>query len=304
MAETPPSRIAPVVLIVLVLIVAGVGAGLLYYFTEVKPTPAIRTVQIGDNVTVNYIGQFGSGAQIGHVFDTSILSVATNNLTYPKSLGFAWRGSDAAYTPLGVSVGPGIPSSGYTVDNITFGGVVTGFWQGMLGLPANVTKIVSIPPSLGYGPAVPACFVTLPMTTQVPTVSTVAVANFSTAYPNVTLAIGTEFLAAPYNWTAVILNVNATAVSVENLPYVGEAVSTGGLPYTVSAISSTTITLGSTLTPADAGLVEGHSTGTVCDTSTFVVSAVNPSAGTFTANYNSQVAGATLVFTITVVQFY
>ncbi len=304
MAESKLSGTTALILIVVVVIVAGIGAGLLYHFTHPGPAAAAQRVVVGDNVTVNYIGQFGSGPQTGRVFDTSILSVATNNASYPKSLSFKWRGADSDYVPLGVTVGPNIPSSGYTIDNITFGGVVTGFWQGLLGLPVNVTKIVSIPPGLGYGSADPSCFVTMPMVLTTPVVFSVPVANFTTDYPNATLAIGTEFTAAPYNWTAIVLNTNATGVTVEALPYVGQAITYGGLPYLVSALNSTTVTLQSQLEPANAGLILGHSAASVCDTTTYTVSAVSVSTGTFTADYNSEVVGQTLVFTVTVTQFY
>jgi FKBP-type peptidyl-prolyl cis-trans isomerase 2 len=304
MAEVRPSRLVPVLLIVLVVIVAGVGAGVLYEVTHPKPAAAVRTVQVGDNVTVNYIGAFGSGPQNGRVFDTSLYRVAVNNQTYPKSLEFALRSPISEYTPLAVYVGGNAPSGGYPIGNLTFGGVVTGFWQGLLGLPVNQTRTIVVPPNLGYGSLVTSCLVTLPLATSVPVLVTVPPGNFSTLYPNVSMSAGTEFRAAPYNWTAVVLNVNATAVTVENLPTVGESVVANGLGAVVSAISRTTISVAIQLLPANAGLVLGHSATSVCGSNQFIVQSVNSAGGSYVANFNHEVVGQTLTFTVTVVQFY
>ncbi len=304
MAEKRPSRLLPVLLVVVVVIVAGVGAGVLYVVTHPKPAAALQTVQVGDNVTVNYIGAFGSGPQNGKVFDTSLYPVAVNNQTYPKSLEFAMRSPISEYTPLGVYVGPNAPSGGYSIDNVTFGGVVTGFWQGLLGLPVNQTRTITVPPSLGYGPLVASCLVTMPLSISVPVVSVVPAGNFSTLYPNVSKSVGTEFLSPPYNWSAVVLSVNGTAVVIENLPTVGEAVLANGLSAVVSAISRSTITVSISLTASDAGLVLGRSSASVCSANQFIVQSVNAAGGTFVANYNHEVVGQTLTFTVTIVRFY
>ncbi|HTT73418.1 MAG TPA: FKBP-type peptidyl-prolyl cis-trans isomerase [Thermoplasmata archaeon] len=304
MVERTPSRWTPVILVVVVLIVAGAGAGVVYYLAHPGATGPLASVAVGSNVTVNYIGSFGAGPQQGRVFDTSYESVALNNLTYPKALEFTLRSPLSEYSPLGVHVGALAPSSGYTIDNITFGTVVTGFWQGLLGMTVGSTRTITIPPNLGYGPLVPSCLVSMPLTVTAPVVTTVPAANFSALYPNVTAQPGTVFAAAPYNWTALVLNANATGVTVEALPTLGESVTVQGIPARVSGISSTTITVSLELTAADAGLVLGQATTSVCGTSQFIVSSVSPSTGNFTANFNSEVVGATLQFTVSLVQFY
>jgi FKBP-type peptidyl-prolyl cis-trans isomerase 2 len=302
MAEERPSRWLPTLLIVLVLVVAGVGAALLYEYTHPQTTAAVQTVQIGSNVTVNYIGMFGSGPQTGRVFDTSLVSVALNNVSYPKSLEFSLRSPLSEYSPLPVAVGPNAAS--YSIGNLTFGSVVTGFWQGLIGLPVGKSAEISVPPNLGYGALVPACLVTAPLTTTVPIVATVPAANFSTQYPNVTATAGTEFSAAPYNWTAVVLNANASAVTVENLPSVGEPVTSDGLPALVTAISKTSITVAIQVGLANVGLLVGHVKTAVCGSTTFILQSMNSAGGTYVQNFNHEVVGQTLVFTVTVVKFY
>lgn len=302
MADTRAFPLLPVLLVVLVIAGSGVGLGYLYEHNNPRAPSALWTVSVGDNVTVNYIGTFGSGPQTGRVFDTSIYSVAINNVSYPKSLEFSYRGNKSAYTPLGVSVGPNIPSSGYTIDGTSFGGVVPGFWQGLLGLPIGKTKTISFPPSLGYGAQNPSCLVTKPLTFTVPVVESMTKSQFIYAYLGVNATAGTEFKDPTYGWLDLVLSVNASAVVVENLPPVGWSVPSGNWPVVVTNISASNITLVNQLTPTQAGLVLGHGSGSgVCGSTKYIVSAVNPSLGTYTQDYNMEVEGQTLTFTVTVV---
>jgi len=302
MVADKPSRILFVVLAVVVIVVAGVGAAFLYEYTKAKSVSPILTVSVGDNVTVNYIGKFGSGPQAGRVFDTSLYSIGTNNVSYPKSLEYQSRGPPSAYKPLPVAVGPNVPSSGYTVGNLTFGSVVTGFWQGLVGLPGNVSHQVTVPPNLGYGPLNSSCVATEPLVYTLPVFSNVPVANFSTDYPNGSATVGSVFVDPTYGWNDSVFSVNATTVVVQALPSVGMTARPNGIPFSVSALTSTSVTLSSMLTPANLGSYLGHvKSGGLCGKSQFLVNSVDPSTGTYTVNYNSEVQGETLIFIVTVV---
>jgi FKBP-type peptidyl-prolyl cis-trans isomerase 2 len=297
-AEKPP-RILFAVLVVVVIASAGGAAAFLYEFNKPKAVESILTVQTGDNVTVNYIGTFGSGAQAGRVFDTSIYSVATQNLSYPKSLEYQSRGARSAYTPLPVHVGP---SGSYTIGNLTFGLVVTGFWQGLIGLPGNQSHTIVVSPSFGYGALNSSCLTTDPLVYRLPVFANVPLASFGTAFPNVTANVGAVFPDPTYGWNDSIFAVNSTTVVVQALADLGDTSQPNGLPFLVSALNSTTITLSSELTPANAGLVLGHvAKGGLCGATKFIVSAVNLAAGTYTENFNPEVQGETLDFTVTVV---
>ena len=313
MAE-PPSRTALIVFIVLTLIVAGALAGFAYYESRAKAAPSRLTTQLGGNATVNYIGYFGSGPENGRVFDTSIYSVAINNASYPKSVGFHYRGSEANYTPLGVYLGPNAPSSGYTIGNTTFVSVVTGFWEGLLGLPGNTTNTLVVPPDLGYGPQNPACFRTLPLTYTLPVVATFSATGFASAFPGVSAFTGVMFKDPSYGWNATILAANSSFVTVENLPYVGYVASPAGWPVLVTGISSTpngagAITLVNELTPAQAGHLLGkdfNGTGPCTSQSNgqFIVTAVNPTNDTYTEDFNEEVQGQILIFVVTVIDIF
>ncbi|HTP55002.1 MAG TPA: hypothetical protein VML94_08625 [Thermoplasmata archaeon] len=304
MAERSPSIRVLTLAVLVILVAAGAGAGYLYIQNHRGPAAGPKTVALSDNVTVNYIGVFGSGAEKGRVFDTSILSVARNNLTWPKALEYSFRTNVSEYTPLGVHVAPHTPSSGYTNHNTTFGGVVTGFWRGLLGLPGNVTRTISIPPSLGYGPTNTSCLVTEPLVVHVPLIVSVTSGRFAADYPNVTLSTGVIFPDPTYHWNDLILSQNATSVSVENLATVGFVAHLPGWTATVTNTSGGSITVTNNIAPSQAGLLTGHATSATCSTNQFIVSAVDPGAGTYTEDFNKDVVGQTLVFVVTVVDIY
>jgi FKBP-type peptidyl-prolyl cis-trans isomerase 2 len=305
MAQARPSLLVPILLVIVVVAVAGVGAGLVYDHYHPAANGPLRTVAIGDNVTVNYIGLFANTPQVGRVFDTSIYSVATNNITYPKSLEFSLRGSPANYTPLPVHVGPSAPSGGYSLDGLTFGSVVTGFWQGLIGLPVNHTVRITFPASEGYGPQNSSCIVAQPLLIAVPVTQSYSRTAFAQQFPHVNDSAGTPFADPTYGWNDLVLSTNATAVVIERLPNVGWTVPAVGWPQVVTAINSTTITVSNQLTNASAGLVAGTvpSPG-VCGETQYIVSAVDLADGTYSENYNHEVVGASLAFEVTVVQFY
>jgi FKBP-type peptidyl-prolyl cis-trans isomerase 2 len=305
MVEKKPSRILFVVLVVVVLAAAGGAAAFVYELNKPKTPASLFTVQLGDNVTVNYVGVFGTSPQTGRVFDTSLYSVASNNGSYPKSLEFQLRGSPSAYTPLAVHVGPNTPSSGYTVGNLTFIGVVTGFWQGLIGLVGNQSHTIVVPPSLGYGSGNSSCIATSPLVYGVPVFTNVEAKSFATLYPNVSAVVGTEFTDPTYGWSDLVFAVNSTTIVIQAQPTVGSMAKPNGLPFLVSNLNATSITLSSTLNPASAGLVLGHATtGGLCGQTSFIVTAVNTVTGTFTKNFNPEVEGQTLDFIVTVVDIY
>jgi FKBP-type peptidyl-prolyl cis-trans isomerase 2 len=311
----PPERPWLVIVLIVVVIIAGAAAaGYVYYRDRPAGPPNVRTVAVGDNVTVNYIGIFGSGPQQGRVFDTSFYSVATDGASWPKALEYTPRGEAANYTPLPVHVGPTTPSGGYSLGGKSYIGVVTGFWQGLLGLAGNTTRSVTVPANLGYGPTNPACVATYPLVEQFPVVETLTRSGFSTQFPGITPNLGSSFLDPNYRWTVLVLSSNASSVTLENLAQVGDTASPAGWPVEVTAVTSTPngtglITVTNELDPSQAGLILGHDfagTGR-CSSSAggkFIVTAVNVGAGTYTADFNSEVTGQTLIFRVTVVDIY
>ena len=309
----PLSRAPYIAIVVVVLIAAGAGSAFLYETQKGSAPTTVRTVTAGQNVTVNYIGIFGSGPEAGRVFDTSLYKVAIDNITYPKTLEFSFRGA-SKYTPLAVHVGPTAPSGGYVVGNYTFIPVVTGFWRGLIGLPGNQTAALYVPPAEGYGALNTACLATRPLTTTLPIFATYTRTEFSTLYSGISSALGTVFSDPTYHWSVLVYASNASFVTIENLPAVGYSSSPGGWPVVVTSVAATAngtglITLVSQLTPAQAGHLLGKDYGSLkppCPggSTQFIVWAVDPLNGTYTANYNQEVNGQTLIFVVTVVDIF
>ena len=311
MAQNP--SILPAIVLIAVVVIAGGAAGAYLYFHNAPKQPsAPLTVAVGDNVTVNYIGYFGSGPEQGKVFDTSLHSVATDNSTYPKAIQFHMRASAANYTPLPVHVGSGTPSNGYSFANQSIIQVVTGFWQGLVGLPGNQSRAVTVPPADGYGSTNPACVRSLPITIHAPVFETVSGPAFSKMFPGVLATTGSSFVNSTYGWKTHILSANQTSVSLENIAYVGETSSLQGWPVLVTNVTGTAngtgqITAVTELTAADAGHLAGKTSTGLCQSQSngvFIVTAVNFTSGTFTEDFNQEVVGQTLVFVVTVVDIY
>lgn len=284
-------------IVVAIIVLAGAGGIVLYLHDVVnvpkKGSSPLRVVE-GDNVTVNYIGTFGSGPDAGKVFDTSLLNIATDNSSYPKALSFGFRGA-AGYTPLQAHVGPQSYSP-YT-------SVITGFWTAMVGLEGNQTITTVIPPAQGYGYPNPAEIQTLPLVQEIPMVSIWTPSSFGKNFSGIAAQTGAVFKDPFWGWSDVILSENDSAVVVEYLPAVGQVVHPYSWPVTVTGITSTTnrsgeITISNQLTPSDVGTIKGTNPD---NSQTFYLTAVNLAAGTYTLDYNSEVTGNTLIFTITVV---
>lgn len=314
MAPTP-SPVLPIVLIVVVLVATGGVLGFLYERSLPHTTSGPSPVRLGDNVTVNYIGVFGSGPEQGKVFDTSLYTVANDPVGYPKSLEFHPHGSSPAnFTPLAVHVGGNTPQAGYSLGGLSFIQVVTGFWQGLVGAAPNQTVAIVVPPALGYGSVNPSCLRTLPLVTSMPVVSTVPGTTFTKLFPGALVATGAELTDPHYGWPVLILSANASYVTYENLPPAGWSASPAGWPVTVTGIStaangSSSITLTNQLFPSQAGLLVGkdYLGNGPCSSSSggkFIVSSVDLGAGTYTENFNSEVQGQTLIFLVTVVDVF
>jgi FKBP-type peptidyl-prolyl cis-trans isomerase 2 len=305
MVASGPSRIVVVVLLAVILAAGGGGFYAANYFLAVRPATPPATAQVGANVTVNYIGYFGSGPQDGKVFDTSIYSVYQDNLTYPKSLEFAagHSGSPTAYKPLGVHVGP--TSAQYSVNNQTFAGVVPGFWQGLVGMTVNQTRYISMPPSLAYGALNPACEATEPLSVPVPVLRLYTAATFAATFPGISATSGTTFPDPVYGWTDLVFAANTTGVSVESLPTLGETLHLAGWNATVTGLNATTITVHNDITPQNFGSLLGtFPAARACGGSSaihYLIAGVSVAAGTYTINWNSEVTGQSLIFRVTLV---
>jgi hypothetical protein len=281
-----------IVLIVVLLLSASSVVILLTIGQTATPS---RTVISGDTIKVNYVGRLADG----RVFDTSLYSVASNDALYQKSITFTLR-ANSTYTPLQFKVGGGE--------------MIKGFDSGVIGMSLNETKIMAIPPSFGYGSMNLSKLSTFALAESVPLFVSMSQISFSTKY-DATPVVGLTVTDPIWGWSARVLQVdtNADLVRVQNMPSVGDRLAVFGDPGAakptgwyaeVVSIDSTAnggdgiIQVQHQLSAADVGMVQG-----IDQTGTFIIDQVNLSNGTARKNYNGELVGVTIYFTVTLYAF-
>jgi len=284
-----------IVLIVILMISASSVVVLLYTGQQSNEAAITGVVEKGDTVKVNYIGRLDDG----RVFDTSLWGVASNDALYPKSLSFSLRAQNT-YTPLSFTVGSGQ--------------MIAGFDQGVIGMSENETKVIVVPPDEGYGEMNMSKLFVMPLLVTVPVYYTMNYSNFETEF-SLDPEAGMVVQDSLYGWDILVLDANSNSdlVLLMNKPLVGEQFAVYGEPQSnppsgwyaeVTSIDSAAnggkgiIQIRNLLTSDDAGMVEGLD---VTTGSTFYVDMVDESAGTFRMNYNGELLGKTLYFTVTLV---
>lgn len=268
-----------VVLVALVIAVVVVLGAYYVLFTP-QPAPTPQKAQAGDTVSIDYIGYFPN---TDLVFDTSLLSVAQDNATYPKAFSFTFR---SGYTQLQFTIGDGT--------------VIKGFDDGVRGLAVGQTTTISIPQSLGYGAANPSLIFVHSLVETVPVRVTMNSTAFESYYGQVATS-ATNVTDPVYGWSATV-SILGNSVVVTNSPYPSETVH----PYhawTAVVLSvddaanngTGAITIQNHLDPTQVDKLGGKSPAGQA----FYLSAVDTVAGTYTLNFNKQVVGRTLVFQVT-----
>jgi len=256
----------------------------------------MRRVNVGDVIKVDYIGKLSDG----RVFDTSLYSVASDDARYPKSLTFQLRQA-SQYVPLQFTVGAGT--------------MIIGFDQGVVGMTVGQTKVIAVPPEKGYGPMDPSKLKYVPLTQVTSVFEYMNYSVFTARYGEAPVAFKTV-VDPTWHWEAIVLSAdpNADLVCVMNSPRIGQRLAMYGEPLgspptgwyaEVTSIDSTAnggqgvIQVQHLLTPANAGKIKGVGPGA----STFIVDMVDSAGGTFRMNYNGELVGVTIYFTVTMVAF-
>ncbi|MFQ6012084.1 MAG: FKBP-type peptidyl-prolyl cis-trans isomerase [Thermoplasmata archaeon] len=274
-------RVNPVTAVVAAVIVAALILGYLLATSPPAPTPP-DVVQAGDIVEVNYIGFFPNG----RVFDTSIPAVAEDNATWPKAVSFEFRGS---YSPLRFQVG-GATST-----------VIEGFEHGVLfPTPMRVgeAREVIVPPEMGYGSSDPTKVEVRPLREELTQFETLLRAEFAARFPQQDPVAGLTFTHPTWGWPTWVAEASGDFVTLMHVPDPGFVLRPFGawdarvLEVDTSANGGLgRIVVQHLLTPRSIDNV----TWTVAER-TFRIVDVDPIAGTYTADYNNEVVGKTLVF--------
>ncbi len=283
-----------IVLIAILMISASSVVVLMYQGGQSEKSSSIRTARVGDMVKVDYVGRLADG----RVFDTSLWTVASNDALYPKSLSFTLR-NQSAYEPLEFYVGSGV--------------MIRGFDRGVIGMAVGETKVLTVLPQDGYGLLNQSKLRTLSLVETLPVIENLGVSAFMNKF-GVTPKSGLTVVDPDWGWDVAVLDVdyNADRVVIMNSPVLGASYAVYGDPQsatemgwyaTVEQYDSSAnggaglISVRHLLSPDDAGYVKGvDSSG-----SQFIVMEVDPVANRLVLNYNSEVTGVTLYFTVTLV---
>lgn len=284
-----------VLFIVLIVVLLLSASSVVILLTIGQSATPARKVVSGDTIKVDYTGRLADG----RVFDTSLYSVASNDALYPKALSFGLR-ENTSYTPLQFTVGTG--------------SLIKGFESGVLGMSLNQTKTIAIPPALGYGAMNLSELRTFTLTESAPVYFSLSQVSFSEMY-NVTPQVGLTVIDPTWGWSARVIqaDTNADLVVVQNMPGVGDRLEIDGNPgaaiptgWYADVVSVDTTANGGSgiilvqheLTTSDIGKVQG-----VDQYGNFIIDQVDPSNGTAQKNYNDELVGVTIYFTVTLYAF-
>jgi FKBP-type peptidyl-prolyl cis-trans isomerase 2 len=242
-------------------------------------------VAVGQTIKVNYIGKLLDG----RVFDTSLITVANDDAAYPKTLSFTKR-SNSSYTPLSFEVGAGK--------------MISGFDEAVVGMKVGESKTVTLTPDEAYGEMDPSKLVTFQLTESVPLLRTFTASSFKAEY-GVDAAQGLTVSDPLYGWDATVYEFDQQAdrVTVKNVPTLNalyHVYGTGSVGWDVMVTgmdsNSDLITIEHQLDEGDSDMIKG-----LDGTSTFFIIDVDETNGTAVRNYNTELLGKSLVFTITIV---
>jgi FKBP-type peptidyl-prolyl cis-trans isomerase 2 len=273
------------IVLIAVLMVSASTVVILLYQGGQSEEPSADVVAAGQTIKVDYIGKLLDG----RVFDTSKLSVALNDAEYPKTLSFTLR-SNTSYTPLSFEVGAGK--------------MISGFDAAVVGMKVGQTKTVTLTPDEAYGDMDPTKLVTFQLTETAPLLRTLTANTFKAEY-GADAAPGLTVYDPMYGWEATVLEYDEQAdrVTVKNVPTLNALYriygsGSSGWDVMVTGIDSNSdlITVQHQLDEGDSDMIMGSDGG-----STFFVIDVDVDAGTAVRNYNTELLGKSLVFTITIV---
>lgn len=276
--------------VIAVLLIIGVAGGGYYWYTSQQKTEERKVlfVEQDDKVEVDYIGRFVDLS----VFDTSIYSVAIDNVSYPKSPAFNMR-EPSAYVPLKVKVGTA-PEGEYTT-------VIEGFREALIGMKVGDTRTAVIPPEKGYGFKDPALIVEKSLVESIPMFYRWNESKFI-EYFGKSPDIGLVVKDPKWGWNVTVFSHDGNYVFFHFTPRVGEIVTPFGWEIKVVGVDSTAnngtgeIKIQHLIKPSQVNRLHAKD----FQGRDFYLIGLNTEKGTFTIDYNEQVKGNTLIFTITV----
>ncbi len=292
-----------VIAAVALVISAGVIGYIVYDNSLAHWSSTFDVVEMDDTVTMNYIGRFSDG----RVFDTSILSVAENDVLYPKSLTFALRDNDS-YAPFEMIAGL------YGEQ----GGTIKGFALGVIGLSVEDETVIEVAAEDAY-PVDPSMLETVPLEERVVGTETMPEQTFSNLF-KVDPTVMAHVPHYKWGWDVVVTEISFGLVTFKHFPTVGETVYPFGDPTddddpqgwgcVVESFDSDAddgageIVVRHDVGPGDVYAVKGETH----DGDAFVISSFDDENDTFEIHksdpqigYNGEVAGRALFFEVSII---
>jgi FKBP-type peptidyl-prolyl cis-trans isomerase 2 len=298
-----PQRVFMALLIAGIIVSVGAIGYVLYSGTSGSHIQSTRAIASGDSVDLNYVGTLADG----RVFDTSLSSVASDDVSYPKALTFSHR-DNASYTVFTMTAG-----------KYGSGGTIKGFALGVIGMHVNETKLIEVKPADGYA-VNPTMLATKNLVETLGGLETYSASDFAGRFGKEPILMST--VTHPFwGWDAQIVSSSSALVTIKLMPTVGQVTYPFGNPddsslpsgwpvvvesYDPSANDGVgSITIRHELTSSDVYNVRGFDSEGV----EFVVSGFDSTNGTFqidkvvtASGYNGELAGRTLFFEVTVVK--
>ena len=303
--QTPRDRAGTLLALALVAMVMSVGAVgyVIYDNTLAHSSSASDPIEMGDTVTLDYVGMFTDG----RVFDTSIYEIAEDDVLYPKSFTFQMR-DESGYTSFEMEAGA------YGVE----GGTIKGFALGVLGLHVGDTSTIVVSPEDGYA-VDPTMLVTIPLVEEIAATETMSETSFESLFQ--IDAIAMDFVQHyHWGWDVLVVNVSFGVVTLKHCPTVGETVYPFGDPNDDEEPQGWPCIVESFDPDADDGvgkIVVRHQVspddvynvmGEDYDDQVFILSGYDAENGTFEVHrsnldlgYNAEIRGRTLLFEVTII---
>jgi FKBP-type peptidyl-prolyl cis-trans isomerase 2 len=298
-----PTRVFLVLVAVAVVLSVGVVGYVVYDNAQGHTTSSSDPIEMGDVVTLDYIGMFSDG----RVFDTSILDIAANDALYPKSLSFTIR-DNTSYTPFDMTAGL------YDAE----GGTIKGFALGVLGLSVGDTHTIEVLPEDGYA-VNPDMVETASLVEHLNGTEVMLESNFRTLF-NIEPVIMDFVPHFKWKWDVLVVEVDQGVVTFKHAPEAGQVVYPFGDPSDTEDPSGWACVIESYDPEANDGygeVVVRHQVapedvyaikGELYNGQPFVLSGFDEVNGTFeihrsdpSTGYNGEISGRTLYFQVTII---
>ncbi len=287
----------------LVIVIFAALAGMTYVDEEgwpweddTKDKEEILLIQEGDEVSVDYVGRLvGVAGEPGPVFDTSLPEVA-NDDSIPKTPSFMDK---PIYDDLTFTVGSGQ--------------MIPGFESGVLNKKMGDSFTISIPPERAYGVSLDELIIDVNSTETIPMRETIDRETFHEVYPMVALGEVDKFIHPFWKWDVEIISFDPESVVIWHQPVYGER-------YFAFSWNTTVVDLST-----DRNIITLHHNVEEINDQTkipfFTMLDYNPEwarnaaetfgqepmegyvsskGGVLTINFNGELIGKTLLFTITI----